>query len=99
ESRIATETMNIAAYHAMRRKPVLRSGLTRLTNAVPRAAQGMDQLDAELAVHLGAQAADVGLDDAGARVEVKIPDVFEQHRAGDELAGVAHQVLEQLEFL
>ncbi len=38
------------------------------------------------------------VDDVGLWVEVIIPNVFEQHRAGDDLLGVAHQIFEQLEF-
>src|SRR6185437_7291210 len=34
----------------------------------------------------------------GLRIEVVVPDILEQHRAGDDLTGVAHEVLEKLEF-
>ena len=41
----------------------------------------------------------MAFDDVGLRVEVKRPDVLQQHGAGDDLASVSHEVLEQLELL
>ena len=38
------------------------------------------------------------VDDVGLRVEMIVPDMFQQHRAGHHMAGVAHQVFEQLEL-
>ena len=52
----------------------------------------------EVAVDLGAQAADVDVDDVGLGIEVVVPHVFQEHGAGDDLSGVAHQVLEQPEL-
>src|SRR5258705_39005 len=90
---------NMPAYHAIRRRLVLRSRLAGLTDAIARTAQGVNQFDSKLAVDLGTQAADVGLDHAGARIEMKVPDILEQHGTRDQLFGVAHEVLEQLELL
>src|SRR6185503_6282903 len=90
---------NMPAYHAIRRRLVLRSRLAGLTDAIAGTAQGMNQFDPELAVDLGAQAADMGLDHAGARIEMKVPDVLEQHGSSDQLLGIAHEVFEQFEFL
>src|SRR5947209_11452608 len=50
------------------------------------------------AAELGAQAADVDVDDVGARVEAAAPDLVEQLRAGADLALVEDQVLEQQEL-
>ena len=47
---------------------------------------------------LAAQPAHVDVDHVGLRVEVIAPDVLEQHRARDHLAGVAHEVGEQGEL-
>jgi hypothetical protein len=58
----------------------------------------VDQLHLEAFVDFAAQPADVALDDVGARVEMNVPDVLEQHRARDHLAGVAHQVFKQAEL-
>src|SRR5262249_15627286 len=95
----ATDTPNTAAHHATSRKLALLKKLRSVTQAVSGAAHRVDELAIEVAVHLRAQAADVGLDHARARVEVKLPDILEQHGAGHHLPGVAHQVLEQLELL
>ena len=34
----------------------------------------------------------------GLRIEMIVPDIFKQHGAGHDVAGVADQVLEQFEF-
>ena len=39
---------------------------------------------------------DVLIDDVGRRVEVITPNALEQHSARDDLAGVSHQVLQEL---
>ncbi|EGE60822.1 transcriptional regulator [Rhizobium etli CNPAF512] len=38
------------------------------------------------------------VDDVRLRVEVVVPDIFEQHGAGHHLAGIFHQIFEQAEF-
>ena len=58
----------------------------------------MQKLGLERSVDLGSQAADMGLDDAGLRIEVEIPDPLQQHRLGDDPAFAAHQHFEQGEF-
>src|SRR5262245_3983743 len=75
-----------------------RSVLVRSTDAKPDAADGVDERIGLLTVDLAADAPDVDIDDVGRGVEVQIPDVLQQHRAGDDLALVAHEVLEHLKF-
>src|SRR5690606_20287893 len=99
KSRIATDVTKTAAYHASSRKLVLRRKLAERTKAVAGAAHRVDQVVVEVAIDLGAQAADVRLDDGGMRVEMEVPYLFQQHGARDDLSGVAHQILEQPEFL
>src|SRR4051812_38329209 len=45
------------------------------------------------------QLADVYIHNIRLRIEMIVPDVLQQHGAGHHLAGVAHQVLEELELL
>src|SRR5690349_14679471 len=79
----------------VRRKLDVRSSLGRATDAVSRPAHGMDQWGRKALVHLAAQPADQGFDDVGARIEMQVPDLFEQHRAGDHLTRIAHQIFQQ----
>ena len=58
----------------------------------------MQQLLLERPIDLLAQPAHQHVDDVGLRVEVVFPDVRQDHRLRDDLAGVAHQVLEQREL-
>src|SRR5436305_11323811 len=52
----------------------------------------------ETLVDLGSEPRDMDVDDVGLRVEMIVPDILEQHRAGDDVAGIAHQIFKQLEF-
>ena len=38
------------------------------------------------------------VDDVGLRIEVIVPDILEQHRAGNDLIGMAHEEFEQPEL-
>src|SRR5690348_10452041 len=89
----------IAANMTGRRKLAVLASLNIIAQAVTDAADRTHQLRAEPLVDLGAQAADMGFDHAGLRIEMEIPDILEQHGAGDDPAFAAHQVFEQPEFL
>jgi hypothetical protein len=58
----------------------------------------MDEFEVEVAVDLGAEAADHDIDDIGLGVEAIVPDVFEDEGFGYGAAGVAHEVFEELEL-
>src|SRR5262245_26913011 len=68
-------------------------------NQIPRTADGADHLAGKRLVDLGSQAADMDLDDVRSRIEMELPNPFQQHRLGDDAAGIAHQVFEHAEFL
>src|SRR3954465_4401801 len=86
---------NRSAQNAASRKLAALSSLLGRTEAVSRAANGLDQVGSDL----GAQPAHVGLDHAGLRIEMEVPHLLEQHCARHHAPGVAQEVLEQLEFL
>src|SRR4051812_3240770 len=72
--------------------------LARSTEAVPDAANGMDQRVGLLVVDLPAHPPDIDIDDVGRRTEMKVPDPLQQHGPGDDAALVADQVFQKLEF-
>src|SRR3974390_1278471 len=74
------------------------SFLARSTETVPDAANRVDQRIGLLAIDLAAHPPDIDVDDVGRWIEMKVPDVLQQHRAGYDAAFVAHQILQQLEF-
>src|SRR5579859_6412859 len=80
----------------IRRKIGVSSSLSRVTEQVTRAAHRLDQFAVEAFIDLLPQAADMGLDNIGARVEMEIPDLLEQHLAGHQPALVDHQIFQQL---
>src|SRR3974390_208587 len=75
------------------------SVLARSTEAVPDAANGMDQRIGLLVVDLAAHPPDIDVDDIRRRIEVEVPDVLEQHGARDHASFVAHQIFQKLELL
>src|SRR5690242_14230655 len=84
-----------SAKSAASRKLAVVSVLLRRPDGISRPAYRLDQPRLAVLIDLGAEAADLRLDDLGTRLEVELPDVLEDHRAGDDAAGVAHEVLEE----
>src|ERR1700687_5559948 len=72
--------------------------LVRSTERVPDTANRMDQGIGLLAIDLAAHAPDIDVDDICRGIEMKIPDVLQQHGPGYHPAFVANQILEKLEF-
>ena len=72
--------------------------LVRSTEAIPDAAHRMDQGIGLSVVDLAADASDIDVDDVRRRIEMQVPDVLQQHCAGDDAAFVADQVLQELEL-
>src|SRR5262245_19511105 len=69
------------------------------TKTESHAAHGVNERVGFTAVHLPSQASDIDVDDVRHRIEVQIPDVLQQHRAGNDLPGVTNEILEQLKLL
>ena len=72
--------------------------LAKSTETIPDTANRVDQRISLLIVDLAAHASDVHVDDIGRGIEVKVPDVLQQHGAGYDAAFVSRQVLQKLEF-
>src|SRR3954464_8248024 len=84
---------------AVRRTVVVRqSWANLLTDHVAGAADGVEKWIGVAPVDLAAQPGHVDVDHVGLRIEVIVPRIFEQHRAGHHLAGILHQILEQAEL-
>src|SRR4051794_14997577 len=65
---------------------------------VARATNRVEQRLFESVLQLAPQAADMHVDDIGARVEMIIPDLLEQHGPGNDPALVAREIFEQQIF-
>src|ERR1700686_3482442 len=72
--------------------------LARSTETVPDTANRMDQRIGLQAVDFATHPPDIDVDDIGRGIEMKIPDVLQQHCPGHDAALVAHQILQKLEF-
>src|SRR5271169_4691479 len=70
----------------------------RSTDAEPDAANGMNERIGLPIVDLAADAPDIDVDDVGGGVEMEIPHMLEQHRPRHDLALVANEIFEDLEF-
>src|SRR6188474_790380 len=62
-------------------------------------AHGVDQLPFEGLIDFGSEAADVNIDDIRAAVEVHVPDLFGDGRAGENLTGPTREEGEESELL
>src|SRR5271170_2455647 len=62
------------------------------------AAHGVQERLRKALVDLGSQSRNVHVDDVGLRIEMVVPDILQQHRPGDNLAGMAHEIFQQAEF-
>src|SRR5882762_9487842 len=72
--------------------------LARSTETVPDAANRMDQRIGLLAVDFATHAPDIDVDNICRGVEMKIPDVLQQHGAGYDAAFVTRQILQKLKL-
>src|SRR6516165_4375274 len=80
-------------------KIVELSVLARSTETVSDTTNRMDQRISLLVVHLAAQASDIEVNDICRWIEIKIPDVLQQHPPRHDAVFVAHQIFQKLEFL
>src|SRR3954470_8574811 len=94
----ATTSPNTAIASSARRKVDDTSVLSRSTEAISDAADGVDQRIVLGVVDLAADASDIDVDDVGGGIEMQVPDVLKQHCARDDPALVADEIFEQLEF-
>src|SRR5258708_13788110 len=94
----ATISPNATIAISASRKVDERSVLTRSTDAISDAADGMDQRIGLGIVDLAADAPDIDVDDVGGGIEMQVPDMLEQHRARDDAALIADEIFEQLKL-
>src|SRR6516164_5456898 len=66
-----------------------------IANHVASAAHRVEERLREALVDFRSQSRNVHVDDICLRIEMIIPDIFQQHRAGDDLAGMPHEIFEQ----
>src|SRR5438045_7638306 len=95
--------MKSVAYQTPRRSPYAEAGeacssIFSPADDIAHASHRMQELLLEPAIDLLPQAADEDVDDVRLRVEAVVPHVRQDHRLRDDLAGVAHQILEQREL-
>src|SRR3981189_40716 len=72
--------------------------LARSTETVPDTANRMDQRVGLLSVNFATDASDINVDNICRGIEMKIPDVLQQHGAGYDAAFVARQILQKLKL-
>src|SRR5882757_2666431 len=72
--------------------------LARSTETVPDAANRMDQRIGLLAVDFATHAPDIHVDNICRGIEMKIPDVLQQHGAGYDAALITRQIIQKLKL-
>src|SRR5271163_4489314 len=97
-SRMAVTPMRATGPRAVQTSRSRCRGVSR-PQAVTGAANRLDRLDAERAVDLVTQIADVYVDDIRAVLVVHVPSALQQVQARQDLTRPAHEHLQQLELL
>src|ERR1700722_18769217 len=87
-----------AANAMAQRKLVVRKNSNWRTEYEPNATYGVNQRRLAGEIDLAAEPSDMDVDEVGARVEVIMPDLLEEHGSGDNLAMVPDQMFEQAEL-
>src|SRR5215472_6533452 len=77
------------------RNVVVRKNSGRRTQGEPNSADGVNEGQLFRQIDLSPEPADVNIDQVGARIEVIVPDLLEEHCARHHLPVVTHQLLEQ----
>src|SRR5690349_4743771 len=72
--------------------------LVRSTEAISDAANSMNQRIGLLVVDLAPDPSDIHVDDIGRRVEVKVPDMLQQHGARHHAAFIAREIFQELKL-
>src|SRR5580693_2956601 len=94
----AVETDTASAKKTARRKvAVLKSSLTRIKHKAGTA-NGTNEPGIARQVELAPQLADMDIDQVRPRHKAIMPNVLQQHRAGHSLAGMPHEIFQQLEL-
>src|ERR1700730_14876326 len=94
----AVETDTASAKKTARRKlAVLKSSLARMKHEAGTA-NGTNERRIARLVELAPQLADMDIDQVRPRHKAIMPNILQQHRAGHRLAGMSHEIFQQLEF-
>src|ERR1700678_675084 len=97
--RAPVKARNSAVKNAASRSALELTPLMFGNQAISDAADGLNRIDREMGVQMGAQAADMAFDHIGVRVEMNVPDVLQQHLSSHRAVHIAHEIFEQPEFL
>src|SRR6476620_2365139 len=99
QSRIPTPVSTTAsAFQSIRRNRIVRMYALWRPENISSTPHGLNQRLIESAINFTTQAVDVYLDDVGHPFPVRLPKMLTEHLAGDDLAGITHQELQQTEL-
>src|SRR4051794_6821238 len=88
----------MAIYRITVRSTVRRAGSGIVAQAISNAAHGLDRFAGACEIQFVAQAADMRLNDFGARIETQVPHLLEQDRSWNHLSRAQRQRLQQAVF-
>src|SRR6202789_4527490 len=98
-SKTQERTRNRPANSAADRKLSVLKTLIGRKEFISGPADRLNDIELEAMIHFGAQTADVAFDDAGLRIEMDAPHIFQQHPPREHAIRIAHEVLEQAKLL
>src|SRR5713226_592205 len=95
QERIRKRVANSAAD----RKLSVLNTLVGRNEFISGAADRLNHIEFKAMIEFAAQPADVAFDNAGLRIEMDAPDVFQNHAPRKHAIRVAHEILQQAKFL
>src|ERR1700688_3925856 len=95
QERIRKRVANSAAD----RKLSVLNTLVGRKELISGATDRLNHIELKAMIDFAAQPADVAFDDAGLRIEMNAPHVFQQHAPREHPVRVAHEILQQAKFL
>src|SRR5579863_862933 len=102
-NRAPEKTLKSASSNCSCISPGTRHGVCNhawvMTQLIPHSAHGMNEPGMKTVIHFTSQVIHIDINNIGGGIEREIPHVLNDHGPGDAAPRVAHQILEQCEFL
>src|SRR5438105_3813764 len=90
--------VNVAAYQRLSRTVKLCQRRSIRFNDIPHSSNGVDELDRKTFVYFRSKSMNEDIDNIGLRIEMKIPNMLQNHSLGHRPGNVTEQEFKQRKF-
>src|ERR1700716_88560 len=87
--------VNVAAYQRLSRTVKLCQSRSIRFSDIPHSSNGVDELDRKTFVYFRPKSVNKDIDNISLRIEMKVPNMLQNHRLGHRTANVPEQEFEQ----